>query len=161
MVVAAIERFLTGHSYQSPPERVLATGLFTDLVASTERLTELGDRGWGELLDAHDSTCDRELERFRGRRVKSTGDGLLAVFDGPARAIRCAAAILHELAGLGLDVRAGLHTGECDRRGEDTGIAVNIAVGSWRSPALGRSALAHRQRLDRWLADRARRSRRA
>jgi DNA-binding SARP family transcriptional activator/class 3 adenylate cyclase/pimeloyl-ACP methyl ester carboxylesterase len=128
-VVAAIERFLTGHSYERPPERVLATVLFTDFVASTERLTQLGDRRWRELLDGHDSACDRELERFRGRRIKSTGDGLLAVFDGPARAIRCAAAILRELAGLGLDVRAGLHTGECDRRGDDiSGIAVNIAA---------------------------------
>jgi class 3 adenylate cyclase len=128
-LVAAIERFLTGQTHEPPPERVLATVLFTDLVSSTERLTTLGDRRWREVLDAHDTACERELERFGGRRIKSTGDGLLAVFDGPARAIRCAGAILQALDGLGLHARAGLHTGECDRRGDDiSGIAVNIAA---------------------------------
>lgn len=128
-VVGAIERFLTGRTAPRAPERVLATLLFTDLVSSTERLRVIGDERWRELLDTHDGTCERELERYGGRRIKSTGDGLLAVFDGPARAIRCAAAILSALRNLGLDARAGVHTGEIDRRGDDiSGIAVHIAA---------------------------------
>jgi DNA-binding SARP family transcriptional activator/class 3 adenylate cyclase len=129
VVVTAIERFLARHTHAPPPDRLLATVLFTDIVSSTERRTTLGDRRWRELLEARDSVCERELGRFGGRRLEKTGDRMFAIFDGPARAIRCATAILQALRGLGLDVRAGLHTGECDRRGEDiSGIAVDIAA---------------------------------
>ena len=124
-----IERFLTGARHEPVGERVLATVLFTDLVGSTERAAELGDRRWRELLDRHDAVATAELERFDGRVVKSLGDGLLATFDGPARAIRCARAIVDALAALGLELRAGIHTGECERRGNDLGgIAVHIGA---------------------------------
>ena len=109
-------------------DRVLATVLFTDIVRSTERSVELGDRRWRELLDSHDAMVRRQLTRFRGREVKTTGDGFLASFDGPARAIRCAAAISDGAHQLGLQVRAGLHTGECEPRGDDlAGVAVTTA----------------------------------
>src|SRR5262245_31787778 len=126
-----IEEFLTG---QRPTptvdiERVLATVLFTDIVDSTRRVAELGDRRWREMLDAHDARCTAEVDRFRGRVVKQTGDGLLATFDGPARAIRCAQAIVAAAHGLGLAVRAGLHTGEVEMRGSDvSGLAVHIGA---------------------------------
>jgi class 3 adenylate cyclase len=108
---------------------VLTTVLFTDVVRSTERAAELGDRRWRELLDRHDAVAAAELERFGGHPVKSLGDGLLATFDGPARAIRCAHAVVDALAGLGLELRAGIHTGECERRGDDLGgIAVHIGA---------------------------------
>jgi class 3 adenylate cyclase len=106
---------------------VLATVLFTDIVGSTERASELGDRRWRELLDAHDRSVRREITRFQGREIKATGDGFLAAFDGPARAIRCARAVTSAAAQLGLGVRSGLHTGECEVRGEDlAGLAVHI-----------------------------------
>ena len=109
--------------------RVLATILFTDIVASTERARELGDRRWRELLQAHDASVRREIMRFRGNEVKSTGDGFLADFDGPARAIRCAMAITEAMAPLGIQVRAGLHTGEVERTKSDIlGIAVHLAA---------------------------------
>jgi class 3 adenylate cyclase len=109
--------------------RVLATILFTDIVASTERARDLGDRRWRELLQAHDATVRREIMRFRGNEVKSTGDGFLADFDGPARAIRCAMAITEAMAPLGIQVRAGLHTGEVERTKTDIlGIAVHLAA---------------------------------
>jgi len=109
--------------------RVLATILFTDIVASTERARELGDRRWRELLQAHDATVRREIMRFRGNEVKSTGDGFLADFDGPARAIRCAVAITEAMAPLGIQIRAGLHTGEVERTKTDIlGIAVHLAA---------------------------------
>jgi class 3 adenylate cyclase len=108
---------------------VLATVLFTDIVTSTERLAQVGDRRWKELLDQHDILVRRELERHRGRFVENTGDGILATFDGPARAIRCAHAIATSVKALGIEVRAGLHTGEVELRGEGvTGIGVNIAA---------------------------------
>jgi class 3 adenylate cyclase len=110
-------------------ERVLATVLFTDIVASTERAREVGDRRWGELLDAHDRLAGELVGRFGGRLVKSTGDGILATFDRPGRAIRCATALRDRLRGLGVEIRAGLHTGEVQFRDEDVGgIAVHIAA---------------------------------
>jgi pimeloyl-ACP methyl ester carboxylesterase/class 3 adenylate cyclase len=126
-----IEEWITGAapSGAADTDRVLATVLFTDIVGSTERATELGDRRWRELLDRHDQAADRELERFRGRRVKSTGDGLLATFDGPARAVRGARAIVERMQAIGLEVRAGVHAGEVELRGDDIGgIAVHIGA---------------------------------
>jgi class 3 adenylate cyclase len=126
-VLAEIQEFLTGIREAPSPDRVLATVLFTDIVASTERVTSLGDHQWRELLDAHDRVMDRQLERFRGRKVDSAGDGVLATFDGPARAIRCACAIRDAVRALGLDARVGLHTGEIEQRGDDiAGIVVHI-----------------------------------
>jgi class 3 adenylate cyclase len=128
-VLREIETFLTGAHAPIDVDRVLRTVLFTDIVNSTARLAEMGDRRWRELLDAHDAGVRRAVEQFRGNVVKSTGDGFLVAFDGPARAIRCAAAIVGSARSLGLDVRAGLHTGECEVRGEDlAGIAVHIGA---------------------------------
>ena len=124
-----IEEFLTGERRLADIERILATVLFTDIVASTERAASLGDRPWRLLLDAHDRVVREQLRRFRGREVKTTGDGFLASFDGPARAIRCAETIVDATKTLGVDVRAGLHTGECEVRGDDLGgLAVHIAA---------------------------------
>jgi pimeloyl-ACP methyl ester carboxylesterase len=128
-VVALAQEFLTGTTPVVDPDRVLATVLFTDLVDSTSRAAELGDRRWHRLLEGHQQVVRRQLARFRGREVKTTGDGFLATFDGPARAIRAADAIRAELNDLGLGVRVGLHTGECELLGEDIGgIAVHIAA---------------------------------
>ena len=111
------------------PDRVLATVLFTDIVGSTEQATELGDRRWRELLDAHHAAVRRQLERFRGREIDTAGDGFLASFDGPARAIRCAEAAVESVRGIGLDIRAGVHTGECELHGGKlAGIAVHIGA---------------------------------
>jgi class 3 adenylate cyclase len=108
---------------------VLATVLFTDIVGSTQRVAELGDGRWRELLEAHDEVVRGALERFGGREVKTTGDGFLAAFDGPAKAIRCAVAINEGVQRLGIELRAGVHTGECERRGEDLGgLAVHIGA---------------------------------
>ena len=125
-----IEEFLTGvRSGGDHGDRVLATVLFTDIAGSTERAASLGDRRWRELLDEHDAMVRRQLERFRGREIKSTGDGFLMTFDGPARAMQCAAALRSGAAELGLEIRAGLHTGEIELRGDDVGgIAVHIAA---------------------------------
>jgi class 3 adenylate cyclase len=124
-----IEEFVTGSRHHVDEDRILATVLFTDIVDSTRRAAEAGDRRWRELLDAHDEIGAREVERFRGRRVKTTGDGLLGVFDGPARAVRCAEAIQDSVADLGIQVRAGLHVGECELRGDDIGgLAVHIGA---------------------------------
>jgi class 3 adenylate cyclase len=126
-VLQEIEVFLTGESGRAEPDRVLATVMFTDIVGSTQRAAELGDRRWRELLDVHDRVVRRQLERFRGREVKTTGDGFLATFDGPARAVRCAQAIRDAARQVGIDVRAGLHTGEVEQRGVDlAGIAVHL-----------------------------------
>ena len=112
-----------------PLERVLATVLFTDIVGSTEKAAVLGDQRWRDLLDHHHATIRRNLLRFRGHEVKTTGDGFLATFDGPARGVRCACAIAEEIRSLGIDVRAGLHTGECEMIGDDVGgIAVHIGA---------------------------------
>jgi class 3 adenylate cyclase/pimeloyl-ACP methyl ester carboxylesterase len=124
-----IEEFLTGMRTGPVPDRVLATVLFTDIVDSTRRASELGDDAWSQLLDRHDDITKRHVERFRGRWVKHTGDGVLATFDGPARAVLCARAIGESLRPLGIEIRSGLHTGECEVRGDDVGgIAVHTAA---------------------------------
>jgi class 3 adenylate cyclase len=110
-------------------DRGLATVLFTDIVDSTRRAAEMGDRDWHALLDAHDAVVRAQLARFRGREVNTSGDGFLAMFDGPQRAIRCAMSIRDAVQALGIQVRAGLHTGECEVRGDDIGgIAVHIGA---------------------------------
>jgi class 3 adenylate cyclase len=129
-IVDEIEEFVTGTRPAREPDRVLATILFTDIVRSTERTVEVGDQRWRELLDAHDRVVDRQLERNRGKKVHGigVGDGVLAVFDGPARAIRCSADIRSALRDIGVEIRAGLHAGEVEVRNQDVaGIAVNIA----------------------------------
>jgi class 3 adenylate cyclase len=124
----AMEDFLCG-SHQRDIDRVLATVLFTDIVDSTATAARLGDRRWREALGAHDRLAAREVERHSGRVVKSTGDGVLATFDGPARAVRCARVLCHELSRLGVTIRAGVHTGEIELRGDDVGgIGVHIAA---------------------------------
>jgi class 3 adenylate cyclase len=129
VIALEIEEFLTGSRHAAEPDRVLATVLFTDIVASTARASEIGDLRWTDLLDAYDQAVGRQLARFRGRQVKSTGDGTLATFDGPARAIQCASAIRDATRSLGLQVRLGLHTGEVEQRGDDIGgIAVHTAA---------------------------------
>jgi class 3 adenylate cyclase len=136
-LVAEIEEFLTGARHAPEPERMLTTILFTDIVGSTERAAELGDARWRELLQAHDSAVRRELERHRGREIKTIGDGFLAGFDGPARAIRCAGAIRDAVRDLGMEVRAGVHTGECELLDGDLGgMAVHIGarVGACADP---------------------------
>ena len=108
---------------------MLSTVLFTDIVGSTERVGQLGDRRWREVLNVHDELAGRLVEEFGGRLVKTTGDGILATFDGPGRAIQCATALSDELAGVGVRIRAGLHTGEVELRDDDVGgIAVHIAA---------------------------------
>ena len=122
-----IEQFVTGGRAQSKPERVLATVLFTDIAGSTSRAAELGDERWRALLERHHDLVRRELERFRGREVKTMGDGFLATFDGPARAIACACSVRDVIGQLGLVARAGLHTGEIEiTDGDVAGIAVHI-----------------------------------
>jgi pimeloyl-ACP methyl ester carboxylesterase len=124
-----IEEFLTGVRHGPEPDRVLATVLFTDIVGSSERAASLGDRAWRDLLESHHALIRRELDRFRGREIDTAGDGFLATFDGPARAIRCARAISEEVRSLGIEVRAGLHTGECEKMGEKLGgIAVHTGA---------------------------------
>jgi class 3 adenylate cyclase len=124
-----IAAFLTGHQAEVADDRVLATVLFTDIVDSTRRAAEMGDRDWHALLDAHDALVRAQLSRFRGREVNTSGDGFLAMFDGPQRAIRCAIAIGDAVQALGIEVRAGLHTGECEVRGDDiSGIGVHIGA---------------------------------
>jgi class 3 adenylate cyclase len=124
-----IAEFLTGEQPDFEDDRVLATVLFTDIVDSTRRAADMGDREWRALLDAHDAVVRAQLARFRGREVNTSGDGFLATFDGPQRAIRCAMAIRDAVLALGLEVRAGLHTGEVEIRGDDIGgIAVHIGA---------------------------------
>ena len=128
-IVDLIGDFVTGSTGPVAADRVLATLLFTDIVGSTEKAAALGDSRWCTLLDKHNATVRRNLARFRGRETKSTGDGFLVQFDGPGRAVRCACAIVDELRPLGIDVRAGLHTGECEEIGDDIGgIAVHIGA---------------------------------
>lgn len=127
-VIDEVEEFLTGMRHGPEPDRVLATILFTDIVGSTEVAATLGDRRWRELLERFYALVRRQLDRFRGKLVDTVGDGMLAAFDGPARAIRCARAILEAVTALGLQIRAGLHTGECELvSGRMMGIAVHIA----------------------------------
>lgn len=129
VVVDEVVGFVTGERPVIDVERILATVLFTDIVASTERAASLGDLRWRSLLDAHDRAVREELRRFRGQELNTTGDGFVASFDGPARAIRCAQAIVKAGGKLGVELRAGLHTGECEVRGDDLGgLAVHIAA---------------------------------
>jgi class 3 adenylate cyclase len=124
-----IELFLTGARHAHEADRVLATVLFTDIVGSTALAAQLGDRRWGELLRSFYGSARRELAGFRGREIDTAGDGLLASFDGPARAIRCACALTEAAKRLGVEIRAGLHTGECERIGDKVGgIAVHIGA---------------------------------
>jgi len=124
-----IAEFLTGHQAEVADDRVLATVLFTDIVDSTSLAAKMGDRDWHALLDAHDAVIRSQLSRFRGREVNTSGDGFLAMFDGPQRAIRCAMAIRDAVQALGIEVRAGLHTGECEVLDDDIGgIAVHIGA---------------------------------
>jgi class 3 adenylate cyclase len=128
-VAEEIEEFLTGVRRSRGPERSLKTVVFTDIVGSTERAREVGDERWRKLLDRHEAALQRQIARFEGQLVKTTGDGALALFDGPARAIRCGLAVREAMRGLGLEVRAGVHTGEVELRGDDVGgIAVHIAA---------------------------------
>jgi class 3 adenylate cyclase/pimeloyl-ACP methyl ester carboxylesterase len=128
-IADAIQEFLTGSRAPVPVDRVLATVLFTDIVGSTEKAAALGDSRWHNLLDKHHATIRSNLIRFRGHEVKTTGDGVLATFDGPARGVRCACAIAEQIRPLGINVRAGLHTGECEMMGDDVGgIAVHIGA---------------------------------
>jgi class 3 adenylate cyclase len=128
-ILDEIEEFLTGVRHGPEPDRVLATLLFTDIVGATGRAAELGDRQWRDLLERHHSLVRRELSRFRGREVDTAGDAFFATFDGPARAIRCACAIREAVTSLGITIRAGLHTGECEVMDEKiTGIAVHIGA---------------------------------
>jgi class 3 adenylate cyclase len=134
IIGAEIQRFLTevwetGGWDEAEPDRMLATVLFTDIVESTTKAIELGDRRWRELLERHNALVRRELLRFRGREVDTTGDGFLATFDGPARAIRCACAIADGVREFGIAIRAGLHTGECEvADGKVAGIAVHTGA---------------------------------
>ena len=128
-ILDEVEEFLMGVRRGPAPDRVLATVLFTDVVGSTERAAELGDRGWKDLLARHHALVRGELERWRGSEVDTAGDGFLATFDGPARAIRCACAVRDAVRELGLDIRAGLHTGECEVLGSTVaGIAAHIGA---------------------------------
>jgi class 3 adenylate cyclase len=131
-----IHEFLTGHQADMADDRVLATVLFTDIVDSTRRAAEMGDRDWHALLDAHDAVVRAQLARFRGRELNTSGDGFLAMFDGPQRAIRCAMAIRDAVQALGIEVRAGLHTGECEIRGDDIG-GIGVHIGARVSALAG------------------------
>jgi class 3 adenylate cyclase len=128
-LIDEIEEFITGARHRPEPDRVLATVMFTDIVGSTERAAQLGDERWRELLKNYYEVMRKELATFRGREVNTAGDGLLATFDGPARAIRCACSAREKMRALGLQVRTGLHTGECELIGDDVGgIAVHIGA---------------------------------
>jgi class 3 adenylate cyclase len=128
-VIDEVQEFMTGVRDAEDTDRILATVLMTDIVGSTELAASLGDRKWTELLDAHDKVIDHQLERFRGRKVNPTGDGMLATFDGPARAIRCAQAMIAETHAINVDIRAGLHTGEIELRGNDVG-GIGVHIGA-------------------------------
>jgi class 3 adenylate cyclase len=128
-IIDEVEEFLTGERHDHEPDRVLATVMFTDIVGSTERAASLGDQRWRDLVGRHDALVRRELARHRGRPVKTLGDGFLATFDGPARGIRCARSIADAVRDLGIEIRAGLHTGELELVGDDVaGMAVNIGA---------------------------------
>ena len=131
-----VSEFLTGHRAEVADDRVLATVLFTDIVDSTRRAAGIGDRDWHALLDAHDAVVRAQLARFRGREMNTSGDGFFAMFDGPQRAIRCAMAIRDAVQSLGIEVRAGLHTGECEVRGDDIG-GIGVHIGARVSALAG------------------------
>jgi class 3 adenylate cyclase len=138
LIFDEVAEFLTGTRPITDIDRVLVSVLFTDIVASTERAATMGDQRWRSLLDRHDQIVREQLRIFRGREVNTTGDGFVASFDGPARAIRCGQAIIDATRVLGIELRVGLHTGECEVRGKDLGgLAVHIAarVGSLASPS--------------------------
>jgi class 3 adenylate cyclase len=124
-----IAEFVTGERPEVEVDRILTTLLFTDIVSSTARAASLGDQAWRSLLDAHDRTVREQLRRFRGKEINTTGDGFVACFDGPARGIRCALAIADATRALGIELHLGLHTGECEVRGDDLGgLTVHIAA---------------------------------
>jgi class 3 adenylate cyclase len=128
-ILDEVEEFLTGTRHAPEPDRMLATVLFTDIVGSTERAAALGDHRWRQLQDHHHALVRRELARYRGREINTAGDGFFATFDGPARAIRCAVAVADAVKSLGIEIRAGLHTGEVEVRDTGvTGMAVNIGA---------------------------------
>ena len=128
-ITGEVEEFLTGHHHERLPDRVLATVMFTDIVDSTKRAAELGDRNWRRLLEHHDDITREEIAHYQGREIKHTGDGFLATFDGPTRAVHCATKLVERIPELGIDLRSGLHTGECELRGDDIGgIAVHIGA---------------------------------
>jgi pimeloyl-ACP methyl ester carboxylesterase len=128
-ILDEVEEFLTGARRGREPDRVLTTVMFTDIVGATERAVALGDRRWRDLLDSHHTVIREQLTRFRGREIDTAGDGFLAAFDGPARGVRCAGAIVRELRHLGLEIRVGLHTGECEILGDKlSGIAVHTGA---------------------------------
>jgi class 3 adenylate cyclase len=148
VVIDEVEEFLTGTRHHPARDRVLSTILFTDIVESTARAVELGDTRWRELLEAHEVIAEREVASFGGIVADFAGDGLLASFDGPARAVRCAFALRHDLRKLGLEMRAGLHTGEVERRGDrvaGTGIHIASRIVSLGWPR-GGARLPHRPR---------------
>lgn len=128
-ILDEIEEFVTGVRHSAEHDRVLATVLFTDIVGATEKAATLGDRRWTDLLDNHHALVRRELARFRGREIDTAGDGFLAAFDGPARGVRCACAIADNVRSLGITVRAGLHTGECEVIGEKLG-GISVHIGA-------------------------------
>lgn len=128
-VIDEIEEFLTGSRHDAEPDRILATILFTDIAGSTERAAALGDRRWRELLEQHHAMVRRKISEYRGREIDTAGDGFLMSFDGPARGVRCANAVIDDARKLGLEVRAGLHTGECEIMGDKlSGLAVHIGA---------------------------------
>jgi class 3 adenylate cyclase len=128
-VIAEVEEFLTGERRPAPSDRVLATVVFTDIVDSTRIAADMGDRRWRELVESHDAIVRRQLAAYRGREIKTLGDGFLAIFDAPGRAIACIATVAREVRQLGIDVRAGVHTGECELAGDDVrGIAINLGA---------------------------------
>jgi class 3 adenylate cyclase len=128
-VIAEVQQFLTGARPAPQADRVLATVLFTDVVGSTQRAAALGDHAWGALLEQHHHAVRSALAEHRGREIDTAGDGFLAIFDGPARAVRCAQAVIESVRSLGLEIRAGLHTGEIELAGDNVrGIAVHIGA---------------------------------
>ena len=129
VILDEVEEFITGVRHHVEPDRVLATVLFTDIVGATEKAADLGDRRWHDLLDSHHALVRRELVRFRGKEIDTAGDGFLATFDGPARAVRCASAIGDAVRTLGIELRAGLHTGECELMGEKLG-GISVHIGA-------------------------------
>jgi class 3 adenylate cyclase len=136
-LIGEIQEFLTGTRQPLPTERVLLTVIVTDIVGSTEKAAEMGDQKWKDVLQRHDAAVRRELNSFAGQEINTTGDGFVLAFTGPTRAIQCTQAIRQGLDRLGLSMRAGLHTGECERRGNDlSGLAVHVAsrISSQASP---------------------------
>ncbi|MCZ7536260.1 MAG: adenylate/guanylate cyclase domain-containing protein [Acidimicrobiia bacterium] len=159
-MLGEIEEFLTGQRSGPPSDRVLATLLFTDIVTSTETAARLGDRDWNALLETHRDVVRSELKRFGGREVGTTGDGFLAMFDGPARAVRCGLAIVDRLAGLGIQIRAGVHTSEVVVSGNDVaGLGVHVAARIMALAKPGEVLVSSVVATPPWVRPRLRRSR--